>query len=78
MEDIQFAANFLNKADYIIFLIGPELDTFIHLDYLNYGEFDFWRDYPEFKEELAIPDEVLTPEYMKNNPKHFWGFINYL
>ena len=73
MEDRDGAINAIKEADYLIFLIGSELDTFSHLEELDYDQFDFWRDFPEFKQELEIPAQMLTPEYLEENPGHFWG-----
>ena len=61
MEDREGAINALKEADYLIFLLGSELDTFTHLDQLDYGQFDFWKDFPEFKQELELPQEMLSP-----------------
>ena len=64
MEDRDGAINAIKEADYLIFLIGSEMDSFSHMDELDFDETDFWRDFPEFKDELEIPPHMLTPEYL--------------
>lgn len=68
-ELVDKAIYILNSADFIVFLIGDELNSFTHLRYLDYGPVHFWRDYPEFKKNMVIPEDLFKEWILKQNPK---------
>jgi len=49
------AVKAIKEAEFICFLIGTEMETFAHMEELNFGPFEFWKKYPVFKKGLKDP-----------------------
>ena len=41
-------------------MVGSELETFSNLSKLEYGPFEFWTKYPEFRSSLEFPLGEMT------------------
>ena len=77
-EKAEEASFVLQDADVLIILIGDEINSFTHMRWLDYGPIHFWRDYPEFKQDLKVPQEMFNEKFLEENPETFWGLSSML